>query len=91
MLVEVVTVASLEVVVSSEIVDDVDEFPDVTDEAVSADVLVDDPALVTEVEVSSSPLAQATPTTRRAAVTAVNVAIILLIMRWLLFLRANSS
>jgi hypothetical protein len=54
--------------------------------------LVDDPSielpvdcvLVTEVEVPSSVPAQDTPTTARAATTAVNVAIIFLIIGWLL-------
>lgn len=50
---------------------------DVTEVAVSPDVLVDPPALVTDVDVSSPLLAHATPTTRMAAATAVSIAMIL--------------
>jgi hypothetical protein len=92
---EVVTVTSLVEVVSSVVVgvDGFDEavVADVTDVAVSADVLVDDPALVTDVEVSSPLLAQATPTTRTAAATAVRVAAILRNMVGLLFCLSQLS
>lgn len=77
--------ASTLVEVEDEDVEESGTVPSVDDVETSADTVADvSVAAVTEVELPSSPLAQATPTTARPATTEVNTASIFLIIRYLL-------